>query len=129
MLVFFFALCAEKNTVFMYSVQMLLKVKRLRLEGAILPKWRTALFSATPGHIVIRDYRDEIGNRWMRKASLLDPITGRDVEGVPPLLDAAVIRWETDYLVITGFERVRPNEIVDRFYDYQQTWYITPADE
>lgn len=108
---------------------MLFNVTRLKVEGAILPKWRTALLPAILGRVVIRDYRDDIGNRWMRKALLLDPMTGREVDGFPPLLDATVIRWESDYIVITGFERIQPNGLVERLFDYQQTWYITPSCE
>jgi hypothetical protein len=39
------------------------------------------------------------------------------------------IRWESDYIVITGFERIQPNGLVERLFDYQQTWYITPSGE
>ena len=110
----------------MYSYCMIFEVTRLRREGAILPKFRESLFVATTGNLVIADYHDDIGRRWMRRATLLDQSTGRPIETIPPLLDASIVAVARDYMTITGFERIK-NPFEDRFYDYQQTWYVTPC--
>lgn len=103
---------------------MIFEVTRLRREGAILPKFRESLFVATVGNLVISDYHDDIGRRWMRRAMMLDAGTGQPIEIIPPLLDATIVVVARDYMKITGFERIK-NPFEDRFYDFQQSWYVT----
>lgn len=103
---------------------MLVYVTPMRDRGAILPKWRTAFWRAVQGRLVIRDFQDPLGLRWLRRAVLEDPSTGKELNSPPALLDASVVRWETDYLVITGFERL-PADIGERLFDFQQSWYVT----
>ena len=52
------------------------------------------------------------------------PVDRQGTQLAPALLDASVVRWETDYLVITGFERL-PADIGERLFDFQQSWYVT----
>lgn len=106
---------------------MIFNVTRLRENGGVLPKFRTALPRPLVGHLEIRDFKDEVGHRWTRRATLIDPATCKQIDALPPLLDVIVIRIESDYMMLTGFERIL-NPFENRFYDYQQSWYVTPGE-
>jgi len=106
---------------------MIFQVTRLRVKGAILPRFRQALFHPKIGNLQLVDYQDEVCRRWLRRAVLLDD-AGREIEGFPALLDASVVHVARDYMTMTGFERLL-NPLENRFYDYQQTWYIQPISE
>lgn len=105
---------------------MIFEITRLRRDGAILPKFRESLFVAITGNLVIADFHDDIGRRWMRRAQVLDAATCQPIDTIPPLLDATIVVVTRDYMTITGFERIK-NPFEDRFYDYQQTWYVTES--
>lgn len=72
------------------------------------------------------DQKDELLNRVVRVAELMDPIACKPIESVRPLRDAVLVRFENDYLVLSGIER-HHDPILERYFDYAQTWLLEPA--
>lgn len=107
---------------------MIFDVVRVREGGWILPRFRSCMHRPVRGSLSVEDRQDPVLNRSTRTARILDPRTGNPVEGLPPLHDATLVCVRSDYLSITGFERIR-DPLADREYEYAQTWVLTlPAD-
>lgn len=108
---------------------MIFEITRLKEEGRVLERHFCAFRRVGPVEIDLRDYRDEAGNRWMRRARAMQPGSATEHPDIPALLDAQVIHIEPGFMILTGFERITTD--FGKLYDYQQSWYcqeVSPGD-
>lgn len=56
-------------------------------------------------------------------ARLVTPGVGSPIAEVPALYDATLLRWSSDHLTFTGFERI-PDEMGLKVLDFAQTWQV-----
>lgn len=105
--------------------KLIVDVRLVRKEGWKLPRFRSCMYRPVRGVLRLReDHADDL-MRLCRVAELLDPVTGRPVEGVLPLYDAQLIAADGLSWTLTGFERVWD---AGRLIDYAQTWLVDPAE-
>jgi hypothetical protein len=102
---------------------MLCTVLLTRDNGWLLPRYRHAFARPPTGRLQITDEAVHDLNRQSRVAHLLEPSTGKDVPGVPPLYDVVLLRWACDQVTLTGFERI-PDDLGLKVTDYAQTWQV-----
>ena len=86
--------------------KLVVAVIRLREAGKIIPRHNLAFATPVLGVLNLGEERIPALNRHALVATLRDPQTGVIVEGLPPLVDARLVRALPDEWVFTGFERV-----------------------
>lgn len=80
---------------------------------------------ATIGELIVTEERDDSLGRHVSVAKLMEPGTGRLAEDLPPLRDVRLVRMGSDYMSLTGFERVRIG-MDERDIEYAQSWILEP---
>lgn len=92
----------------------------------MLPRFRSCMFPAIRGDLEVFDSVDAHLRRATRIARLLDPTTGNPLPAPPPLHDVVLLCVRSDYLTLSGIERVQDG-LAERCYEYAQSWILTPA--
>lgn len=105
---------------------MVFDVYLLREHGWVRPRFRAAFFPAIRAQLLVRQEHDPTLHRHTLVARLLDPVSGAPIDAVRPLIDVSIVRIETDYMTLSGFERI-PDELVTRERDYAQSWLLEPV--
>lgn len=99
--------------------KLIVKVMRVRSEGKILPSFRLRLNHCPTGVLTIREEWVPSLSRHLEVARLRDRTTDQEVEGIGPLYDAKLLRFEADRVIVTGWERVQ--QLLGEI-DVAQTW-------
>lgn len=100
----------------------------LREEGWALPRFRSCMLRPVRADLVVRDVPDRELHRTTRLACLRDPGTLVALEHPRPLYDVTLLCVDSDYMTLTGFERVF-DELAQREYHYAQSWLLTRVEE
>ena len=101
--------------------KLIVAVQRVRETGRILPRHRLAFPVLHEGVLSLLEERVADWNRSTFVAKLLNSNNGALVDGVPPLLDARIIRAMEDEWILTGLERV---SLSGNDADCAQTWMV-----
>ena len=94
---------------------MIFRTHLLMEHGIVLPRHRLAFTTRYTGALSIREEPDPVRNRHVRVARIGDAL--------PPLYDATVVTVGSDFLVITGFERIQ-RDVVSQTVEYAQSWFL-----
>lgn len=103
---------------------MVVDIVRVREAGWVLPRFRSCMRKAVRGELHVADVYDGILNRWTRVATLLNPVSKAPMPEPPQIYDVTLLAVRSDYLTLTGFERVWDG-MSEREYDYAQTWVVS----
>lgn len=101
--------------------KLIVAVLRTRDAGWLIPRYQHAFAQPPQGVLILKEEMVVVLNRHAFVATLRDPDTGAAVVGLPPLIDARVIRASADEWIWTGFERVMSGL---READCVQTWVV-----
>jgi len=102
---------------------MIFDVLLVRERGYALPRWRSGMHSAIRADLRIADEPDAAWHRSTRVARLYDPATHTPLAH-PPLYDVTLICVASEYLILSGIERIR-DDLLDREIAYAQSWMLT----
>lgn len=109
----------------MASTRLLVDILALRAAGWRLPRFRLCMLHPRRGVLTLHEEWMPAWHRHVRVARLLDPATGADANGVPPLFDPALLHMTADEWVLSGIESTSDGE---RTIDVAQTWRVTPVE-
>lgn len=105
---------------------MIFDVLPLRERGWTLPRFRSCMLRPVRAQLSVVDEMDPHLNRATRVARLSDPATGEPLASLGELRDAVLVCVRSDYLTISGVERVL-DAPGGRVIEYAQTWMLTSA--
>jgi len=92
-------------------------VLRVRREGVPIPRWQQSQCTWVEGRVTVLEERDAQLRRSFLVARLGGPM-GQGGDLLPALLEARILLWTAERLILSGFER-------DCFgKDTAQTWLI-----
>ena len=111
-----------------YSCGMLVTITPLSDEGWPLQRFRTAFVRSSPGKLFVREEPDNIRNRRLLVARVLDVGTLDPLPGVRPLIDVRLVVVDCDSFTLTGFERIE-SPSGTRLREVAQSWLVQPIVE
>lgn len=106
---------------------MIFKLFLIREKGGVLPKWQRATHHGIRGELSLSEQKDDVFNRVSRVAVMLDEHSQAPIAKVAPLYDAQLVRLTKSLMILSGVERIH-DPIINRTYDFAQTWWLEAPD-
>lgn len=102
--------------------KLVVSVSRLRQDGWPLPRFRHATEKKYSGILLIRE--EQVDDRHVLVARLVDPETGAEIEALPRLLNVELVSQTAEEMLLAGIERT---EELGRVIDRAQEWRVAFA--